>query len=86
MLSAASPLLTLTRLPDAYFVFNLREDILVNMRKGNQINIRVPAVGEQMIAAEVRFISPMGDYATKPATRAKHHAILSCIGSVGCFH
>lgn len=70
LLNAGSPLLTLTRLADAYFVFNLREDILVNVRKGNTIQIRVPALGEQMIAAEVRFIAPMGDYATKRATRA----------------
>lgn len=70
LLNAGSPLLTLTRLPDAYFVFNLREDILVNIHKGDTISIRVPAIGEQMIEAQVRFISPMGDYATKRATRA----------------
>ena len=68
--SANSPLLTLVRLPDAYFVFNLREDILAGVRKGDKVQMRVPALNNQMIEAEVRYIAPLGDYATKRATRA----------------
>lgn len=48
LLNASSPLLTLVRQPQAYFVFDLREDIL----------------------ARVHYIAPLGDYATKRATRA----------------
>ncbi|MCR8998823.1 HlyD family secretion protein [Rahnella perminowiae] len=68
--NASSPLLTLVRLPDAYFVFNLREDILAGVRKGDKVRIRVPALNNQMIEAEVRYLAPLGDYATKRATRA----------------
>lgn len=68
--SASSPLLTLIRLPDAYFVFNLRENILAGVHKGDKIQIRVPALNNQQIDAEVRYIAPLGDYATKRATRA----------------
>lgn len=68
--SASSPLLTLIRLPDAYFVFNLRENILAGVHKGDKVQIRVPALNNQMIEAEVRYIAPLGDYATKRATRA----------------
>lgn len=68
--NASSPLLTLVRLPDAYFVFNLREDILAGVRKGDKVQMRVPALNNQMIEAEVRYIAPLGDYATKRATRA----------------
>lgn len=68
--SAGSPLLTLIRLPDAYFVFNLRENILAGVHKGDKIQIRVPTLNNQMIEAEVRYIAPLGDYATKRATRA----------------
>lgn len=70
LLNASSPLLTLIRLPQAYFVFNLREDILANVRKGDKITLRVPALKDQEIMAEVRYIAPLGDYATKRATRA----------------
>ncbi|WP_411706071.1 HlyD family secretion protein [Edaphovirga cremea] len=68
--SASSPLLTLVRQPDAYFVFNLREDILAGVRKGDKISLRIPALGNRMVDAEIRYIAPLGDYATKRATRA----------------
>ncbi|OWF83265.1 secretion protein HlyD [Yersinia frederiksenii] len=70
LLNASSPLLTLIRLPQAYFVFNLREDILADVHKGDKISLRVPALKDKEIMAEVRYIAPLGDYATKRATRA----------------
>ncbi|HFF8945663.1 TPA: HlyD family secretion protein [Serratia marcescens] len=70
LLNAGSPLVTLIRVPDAYFVFNLREDILAHVRKGDKVKLRVPALKNKMIDTEVRYIAPLGDYATKRATRA----------------
>lgn len=70
LMNAGSPLLTIVRLDDAYFVFNLREDILAKVHKGDQISLRVPALDNQEILAEVRYIAPMGAYSTKRATRA----------------
>ncbi|WP_274851384.1 HlyD family secretion protein [Serratia marcescens] len=70
LLNAGSPLVTLIRVPDAYFVFNLREDILAHVRKGDKVKLRVPALKVKMIDTEVRYIAPLGDYATKRATRA----------------
>lgn len=70
LLNAASPLMTVIRLPDAYFVYNLREDILAHVRKGDKVMLQVPALNNLQVEAEVRFISPMGDFATKRATRA----------------
>ncbi|CAI1000654.1 putative efflux pump membrane fusion protein [Serratia entomophila] len=70
LLNAGSPLLTLIRVPDAYFVFNLREDILAHVRKGDKVRLRVPALKDKVIETEVRYIAPLGDYATKRATRA----------------
>lgn len=70
LFNAASPLITLVRVPQAWFVFNLREDILAGVRKGDRITLRVPALDNRMIDAEVRYIAPLGDYATKRATRA----------------
>lgn len=70
LLNAGNPLVTLIRVPDAYFVFNLREDILAHVRKGDKVKLRVPALKDKMIDTEVRYIAPLGDYATKRATRA----------------
>ena len=70
LFNANSPLLTVIRLPQAYFVFNIRENIMPHIHKGDHIKLEVPALGNKEVEAEVRFISPMGDYATKRATRA----------------
>ncbi|PHM62154.1 HlyD family secretion protein [Xenorhabdus ishibashii] len=70
LFNANSPLATLVRISQAYFVYNLREDILAHVRKGDKIALRVPALGNKEIEAEIRYIAPMGDYATKRATRA----------------
>lgn len=70
LFNASSPLLTLIRLPQSYFVFNLREDILANIRKGQHVTLMVPALGNKEVEAEVRYIAPMGDFAVKRATRA----------------
>ncbi|MDR0217616.1 MAG: efflux RND transporter periplasmic adaptor subunit [Enterobacteriaceae bacterium] len=69
--NASSPLATLIHMPEIYFVYNLREDILAKVRKGDKITLSVPALGNKTeIEAEVRYIAPMGDYTTKRATRA----------------
>lgn len=70
LFNANSPLLTIIQLPQAYFIFNLRESIMPNIHKGDHVKLDVPALGSKEIEAEVRYIAPMGDYATKRATRA----------------
>jgi HlyD family secretion protein len=70
LFNANSPLLTVIQLPKAYFIFNLRENIMPNIHKGDHVKLEVPALGNKEIEAEVRYIAPMGDYATKRATRA----------------
>lgn len=69
-LTAYSPLVTIIELPRAYFVFNLREDILAHVRKGDVIRLRVPALNNEMVDAKVHYIAPLGDFSTKSATRA----------------
>lgn len=70
LMGASSPLLTLIRLQRSWFVFNLREDILAHVRKGDQIKIRVPALNNKIVTAKVYYIAPLGDFSTKSATRA----------------
>lgn len=73
LLNASSPLMTVIRISQAYFVFYLREDILANIKKGDIIEVSVPAikaVDDKKIKARVGYIAPLGDFATKRATRA----------------
>ncbi|MCW2257394.1 HlyD family secretion protein [Providencia alcalifaciens] len=68
--NAGSPLVTMIRLPESYFIYNLREDILVDVKKGDKVQLDVPALGDRKVEAVIRYIAPKGDYATKRATRA----------------
>ncbi len=70
LIGASSPLLTLIRLQHSWFVFNLREDILAHVRKGDKIQLRVPALNNKIVTAKVYYIAPLGDFSTKSATRA----------------
>lgn len=70
LFNAASPLITLIRLSQAYFIFNLREDILAKIKKGDRVILVIPALGNKKIESEIRFIAVMGDFATRRATRA----------------
>ncbi|EKT61178.1 HlyD family secretion protein [Providencia burhodogranariea] len=68
--NAGSPLVTMIRLPESYFIYNLREDILADVKKGDKVQLEVPALGDKKVEAVIRYIAPKGDYATKRATRA----------------
>ena len=69
LLNAGSPLVTLIRVPDAYFVFNLREDIPAHAqrRQGQTAGAGAEGQNDRHRSALHRAA---GDYATKRATRA----------------
>lgn len=52
--NAGSPLMTMVRIPQAYFIYNLREDILVDIKKGDKIQLDVPALGDKKL--KQRFV------------------------------
>ena len=64
------PLLSLVDLNDVWFRFDLREDLARNLKVGDTYSVRVPALGDQLVAVRVRTIAPRGEYAGWRATRA----------------
>lgn len=64
------PLLSLVDLGDVWLRFNLREDLVKGLKVGDRMPMRVPALGDRQIVAEVKFIAPRGEYAGWRATRA----------------
>ncbi|MGA8445404.1 MAG: efflux RND transporter periplasmic adaptor subunit [Roseiarcus sp.] len=68
--SPGAPLLSLYDLNDVYLRFNLREDLVKGLKVGDRFKIRVPALGDQQIEAEVKLIETRGEYAGWRATRA----------------
>jgi HlyD family secretion protein len=64
------PLLSLIDLSDTWLFFSLREDLMADLKVGDEFTVRVPALGDRKIVAEVRVIAAKGEYAGWRATRA----------------
>jgi len=68
--SPGVPLLSLVDLGDVWLRFNLREDLVRGLKLGDRFKMRAPALGDQEIEAEIKFIATRGEYAGWRATRA----------------
>ena len=68
--SPGVPLLSLYDLNDVWLRFNLREDLVKGLKVGDRFKMRVPALGDQEIEAEIKLIETRGEYAGWRATRA----------------
>jgi HlyD family secretion protein len=64
------PVVSIVDLQDVWVTFNLREDLLANIRIGSTFRVRVPALGNKQILVKVNSIAPKGDPATWRATKA----------------
>jgi HlyD family secretion protein len=64
------PLLSLVDLADTWLGFSLREDLIADLKVGDRFAVRIPALGDRSIVAEVRLIAAKGEYAGWRATRA----------------
>ena len=66
------PVLTIIDMSDVWINFNIREDLLKNIRMGTVINVMIPAISDtEVFPTEVRYISKAGDYAVWSATRTE---------------
>ncbi len=70
IVNAGYPVMNLIDTNDTWVVFNIREDLLPNYKIGTKFTAKVPALGQD-IELEVKHISPLGDFATWTATKAK---------------
>jgi HlyD family secretion protein len=69
-ISPGVPLITLIDLNDTWFHFDLREDLIKDLKVGDRFDVRIPALGDRAVTAEVRLIATKGEYASWRATRA----------------
>ncbi len=64
------PLITLVDLADLWVQFDLREDLLRDVKVGTKISVRVPALHDRAVELEVRVVGAKGEYTGWRATRA----------------
>lgn len=63
-------LLSLVDLSDIWLRFDLREDLVRGLKVGDRFRMRVPALQDREITAQIRSIATKGEYAGWRATRA----------------
>jgi len=68
--SPGVPLITLIDLNDLWIHFDLREDLIKNLKVGDRFAVRIPALADRRITVEVKLIATKGEYASWRATRA----------------
>lgn len=68
--SPGVPLVTLIDLNDVWIHFDLREDLVKNLKVGDRFDVRIPALGDRSVTVEVKLIATKGEYASWRATRA----------------
>src|ERR1700683_1891038 len=68
--SPGVPLVTLIDLADVWIHFDLREDLVKNLKVGDRFEVRIPALDDRRVSVEVKLIATKGEYASWRATRA----------------
>jgi HlyD family secretion protein len=68
--SPGVPLITLIDLNDMWIHFDLREDLVKNLKVGDRFDVRIPALADRRVTVEVKLIATKGEYASWRATRA----------------
>jgi HlyD family secretion protein len=64
------PLISLIDPGDMWVQFDLREDLLRDLKPGSKFDVQVPALGDRRVELEVRVIAAKGEYTGWRATRA----------------
>lgn len=69
LVGQGSPVMAIVDLNDAWFTFAVRENMLQDIKVGSQLQVRVPALGDDLHIVEVTYIKAMGSYATWRSTK-----------------
>src|ERR1700760_639034 len=68
--SPGVPLITLIDLADVWIHFDLREDLVKNLKVGDRFDVLIPALDQRRVTVEVKLVATKGEYASWRATRA----------------
>jgi HlyD family secretion protein len=69
-ISPGVPLVTLIDLADVWIHFDLREDLVKDLKVGDRFDVRIPALDDRRVTVEVKLVATKGEYASWRATRA----------------
>ncbi len=69
LVGTGAPVVSILDMSDNWFNFSIREDLLKDIRTGNTVKVRLPALGNKTYDCTVRNVRVMASYATWRATK-----------------
>lgn len=69
LVGTGSPVMNVLDLDDTWVVFNVREDLLGDMKMGSVFTGYIPALGNREVQLKVTYLKSMGTYAAWRATK-----------------
>jgi HlyD family secretion protein len=69
LVGTGAPIMSIVDLNNMWFTFNVREDLLGELKMGKTFNVKVPALNNQIINVKVNYIKALASYATWKATK-----------------
>lgn len=70
LVGTGAPIMNIADMKDMWVAFSVREDLLAQIRVGEEMTAFVPALGNQEIALRVYYMKDMGTYAAWKATKS----------------
>ena len=70
LVALGAPLMSLLKVSDKWVTFNVREDLLNDLKIGDEIEVRVPALDRRNIKVKIFYVRDLGSYATWRATKS----------------
>ena len=70
LVSLGAPIMSLLKTDDKWVTFNVREELLGDLKLGQEVTLSVPALKGSDIKCKIFYIRDMGSYATWRATKA----------------
>lgn len=69
LVGTGAPIMSIVDMNDIWFTFNVREDLLGELKMGKTFKVKVPALNNQVIDVKVNYIKALASYATWKATK-----------------
>ena len=69
LIGTGSPVMSILDMSNTWISVSVREDLLGNLTVGKEVDIQIPALGEQTYRAKVTYLKAMASYAVWRATK-----------------
>lgn len=69
LVGTGAPIMSIVDMNDIWFTFNVREDLLGELKMGKIFKVKVPALKNQIVEVKINYIKALASYATWKATK-----------------